>query len=72
MVDVQQHIAVSYSVHVKPWLILLYFLPSSPMKLLAIFLASTSGNSSNTDLIHSLKVSGVRALLVVISLFFSV
>lgn len=74
MADVQQRIAVSYSVHVQPWLILSYFLPSSPMKLLAIFLASASGYSFKTNLQvrYSLKVSGLRALLDVMSYFICV
>lgn len=74
MADVQQRIAVSYSVHVQPRLILSYFLPSSPMKLLAIFLASASGYSFKTNLQvrYSLKVSGLGALLDVMSYFICV
>lgn len=67
--EVQQAIAVSYSVQVKPWFVLLYLLPRSPIKLFANFLASDSGKVLNIYWMNSENVSSLMPFFVVIYYF---
>lgn len=64
--EVQQDIAVLYSVQVKPWFVLLYLLPRSPIKLVANFLASDSGKVSNIYWMNFENVSGLMPFFVLV------